>query len=240
MRNRVMIIILIFAIAMVLLTMVVSNWSLNQQAKILKDFGLAAISLFGLLIAMFVGVRTIYQEIERHTIYMLVSKPVSRWQIILGKYLGLVATIFINILAISICLLVIDYFLEHTVDWGLLPGILLIILEINLVIAWAIFFSTFTSSLLSAIMTFVIYVIGHLAPDIHLYTQLHPDKSGNQLLLAIYSIIPNLDNFNIKTAVVDHLALPPGTIQFAIIYGLAYIGLLLFLTSWIFAKKDLK
>lgn len=239
-RNKVMANILLFAIGMVLMTMIVSNWSLDQQAKILKDFGLAAISIFGLLIALFVGVRTIYQEIERHTIYMLVSKPISRWQVILGKYFGLAATIFINILAITFCLFVVDFFIEGTVDFGLIPGIFLIVLEIYLVIAFAIFFSTFTSPLLSAIFTLIIYVIGHLAPSIQIFTKLRPDDPANTILLALYKILPNLENFNIKTEVVEHVALPENMILYAMIYGISYVAILLFLTSWIFKKKDLK
>lgn len=239
-RNRIMANILLFAIGMVLVTLVISNWSLDQQAKILKDFGLAAVSIFGLLIAMFVGVRTIYQEIERHTIYMLVSKPISRWQVILGKYFGLVSTIFLNILAIAICLYVVDFFIEKSVDFALLPGIFLILLEIFLVIAVAIFFSSFTSPLLSAILTLVVFVIGHLAPSIRLYSQLHPGEGGNRVLVALYTLIPNLENFNIKTAVVEHLPLPPGTILHAVIYGISYIGILLLITILIFEKKDLR
>ena len=239
-RNKIMANILLFAIGMVLMTMVVSNWSLDQQAKILKDFGLAAISIFGLLIALFVGVRTIYQEIEKHTIYMLVSKPISRWQIILGKYFGLTVTILLNVFAITLCLFLADYFIEGTVDFGLLPGIFLIILEILLVIAFAIFFSTFTSPLLSAIFTLVIFVIGHLAPSIQIFTKLRPDDPTNTVLLAIYKILPNLENFNIKTEVVEHIALPEHMILNSVIYGISYIAILLFLTSWIFAKKDLK
>ena len=98
-------------------------------------------------------------------------------------------TILINIFAISFCLFWVNYFVEGSVDWGLSKGIFLIILEIFLVIAWAIFFSTFTSPLLSAIFTLIIYIVGHLAPSILLYTQLRPDQPGNGILLAIYTIL---------------------------------------------------
>ncbi|HHM23682.1 MAG TPA: hypothetical protein ENJ23_01415, partial [Bacteroidetes bacterium] len=229
-----------FAVGMVGVTLIVSNWSLDQQAKILKDFGLAAVSIFGLLIALFIGVRTIYQEIEKRTIYMLVSKPIRRWKIILGKYSGLAATILVNVAAITACLLLVDYYVEGSVDWGLLPGVGLIVLEILLIIAFAIFFSTFTSPLLSAILTLTVYVLGHLAPSIKIYTQLRPEESMNGLLLAIYHLVPNLGNFDIKTAVVDHLRLPPHTIEFAVLYGLAYISVLLIGTCLVFERKDLK
>ena len=239
-RNKIMANILLFAVAMVGITLIISNWSLDQQAKILKDFGLAAVSLFGLLIAMFVGVRTIYQEIEKRTIYMLVSKPIRRWKIIVGKYAGLAATIAVNVAAITACLLLADLLIEGAVDWGLLPGVALILVEIFLVIAFAVFFSTFTSPLLSAVLTLMVYVLGHLAPSLRLYTQLRPGDSFNSVLLAIYHVIPNLENFNIKTAVVDHLPLMPGTVEFALVYGLAYISLLLLATCLVFERKDLK
>ncbi len=239
-RNKIMANILIFAIAMVIITLVVSNWSLDQQAKILKDFGLAAVSIFGLLIALFIGVRTIYQEIEKRTIYMLVSKPIRRWKIILGKYAGLSATILLNVVAITACLLLVDLVVEGTIDWGLLSGVALIYVEILLVIAFAIFFSTFISPLLSTILTLVVYILGHLAPSVRLYTQLHPEDKMNGFLLGIYHLIPNLENFNIKTAVVDHLPLPPHTVEFAALYGMAYISVLLIVTCLVFEKKDLK
>lgn len=240
MRNRIMGVILLFALALILLSSIISQWSLDQQVKILKDFGLAAISIFGLLMAMFVGVRTFYQEIERKTIYMLASKPMGRWQIILGKFAGLAQTIVVNISAITLTLLVVNYFIEHKIDWMLLPAIFLICLEVLLIITWAIFFSTITSSLLSSILTFAVFVMGHLAPDLMLYTKLHPNSPVNSILRAVHLIVPNLENFNIKTAVVEALPLPPNTLIFAVGYGVAYIVIMLFLSSLIFTRRDLK
>ncbi len=238
-RNRVMLTILFFALGMVILSLVVSNWSVYQQAKILKDFGLAAISLFGLLIALFVGIQALYQEVEKHTIYMLISKPIHRWQILVGKYLGLAATVFVNVAAISVCLLLADWQVEGSIDWGLLRGVLLTLVEIDLVLAWAVFFSTVASLFLSALLTVVIFVAGHLAPALWLHLQLHPDTPGRTFLLALYALIPNLEEFNIRTAVVEHLPLPPGTIPVALLYGTAYILILVLAASWILERKDL-
>ncbi|HFE52170.1 MAG TPA: ABC transporter permease [Bacteroidetes bacterium] len=238
-RNRVMLTILFFALGMVVLSLIVSNWSVYQQAKILKDFGLAAISLFGLLIALFVGIQALYQEIEKHTIYMLVSKPIHRWQILLGKYLGLAGTVFVNVAAIAVCLLLADWQVGGSVDWGLLKGVLLSLVEIDLVLAWAVFFSTVASLFLSALLTVVVFVAGHLAPALWLHLQLHPDTPGHTLLLALYTIIPNLEEFNIRAAVVEHLPLPPDTVPAALLYGIAYISILVLASSWILERKDL-
>jgi ABC-type transport system involved in multi-copper enzyme maturation permease subunit len=239
-RNRIMMVILLFSGALITVSGIVSQWSLNEQAKIVKDFGLAAISVFGLLIAMFVGVRTFYQEIERKTVYMLVSKPVARSQIILGKYAGLAGTVLVNLVILTFCLLGIDYLIEGKLAWEIMPAVALIILEIFLVIAWAVFFSMLTSSVLSSILTFLVYVTGHMAPDIMLYTKLHPEAKINSLLKFLYTIIPNLENFNIKSAVVGHLPLPDNAILYAVLYGTAYTAIVLVLTIMIFSRKDLK
>ena len=239
-RNRIMMVILFFSAALITLSGVISHWSLNEQVKIIKDFGLAAISIFGLLIAMFVGVRTFYQEIERKTVYMLVSKPIARSQIILGKYAGLAGTVLMNLGILTVCLLCIDYLIEQKIAWDILPAVALGILEIFLIIACAVFFSMLTSSVLSSILTFLIYVMGHMAPDVMLYTKLHPESAINPLLKIIYAVIPNLENFNIKSAVVGNLSLPDNAIMYAALYGVAYTGIVLILTIVIFSRKDLK
>lgn len=239
-RDRVMYNILFFAVFIIGISLVIGSWSLNQQVKLVKDFGLAAMSIFGLLIAVFIGIRLIYQDIERKTIYMLVTKPIHRWQIVLGKYAGLLLTVFANIFVMTVSLLVVDLLIEHHVDWGLLPGILLILFEIMLVVAWALFFSSFTSPMLSAVLTVMIFIAGHLSPGLKLFTQLHPENASNRILLFIYAILPNLENFNIKTAVVEHLALPPLTVPNAVLYGIAYSGILLIATSLILEKRNFK
>lgn len=239
-RDRVMYNILLFAIFIIAISLVISSWSLNQQVKLVKDFGLSAMSLFGLLIAIFVGIRLLYQDMERKTIYMLVSKPIRRWQIITGKYAGLALTVLVNLVVMTISLYIVDFLIEHQLDWGLLSGILLIYFEILLVIGWAFLFSSFTSPMLSAALTVLIYIAGHLSPALKLFTQLHPENASNKLLLLLYAILPNLENFNIKTAVVEHLHLPELTVPSALLYGIAYTGILLLLTSIILEKRNFK
>ena len=239
-RDRVMYNILFFAIFIIAISLVISGWSLNQQVKLIKDFGLAAMSLFGLLIAIFVGIRLLYQDMERKTIYMLVSKPIRRWQIVVGKYAGLALTVFANLVVMTISLYVVDFLIERQLDWGLLAGILLIFFEILLVIAWAFLFSSFTSPMLSAVLTVLIYVTGHLSPALKLFTQLHPENASNKFLLFLYAILPNLENFNIKTALVEHLRLPELTAPSALLYGIAYTGILLIITSLILEKRNFK
>ncbi|HDI51499.1 hypothetical protein B5M50_01525 [candidate division KSB1 bacterium 4484_219] len=239
-RNRIMYNILFFAIFVIGVSLLVSDWSIHQQAKILKDFGLAAMSIFGLLIAIFIGIRLIYQEIEKRTIYMLVTKPIARWEIIVGKYLGLILTIAVNVLVMSLCLFAVDYLLEGFVNWELTPAILLIYVEIMVVIALATFFSTFTSPMISALLTICLFVVGHLSPILKLFLHTHTNTIFKLILQGIYYTVPNLEYFNIRTAVVESLPLPHHFLFYALFYGIGYVGILLLISSFIFRRKDLK
>ncbi len=239
-RNRVMINILLFAIALILLSLVVGDWSMGHQVKVIKDFGLSAMSLFGLLIALFIGIRLMVQELEQRTIYIIASKPIQRWEIVLGKYFGLAVTIAINLLLMTLTLWIVDLVIEKRIDLGLTPAILLMYVEILLVVGFALFFSSFTSPTLSAVATIVVFIIGHMSGFLRDYVQIYPDKGFHWLLKAIYYVVPNLENLNLKTAVVEHLDLPPHAFGFGLLYGLGYIFIVLFLTVSVFERRDLK
>ncbi len=239
-RNKVLLNILIFAIGLMLLSLVIGDWSMGQQVKVIKDLGLSAMSVFGLLIAIFIGIRLMVQELEQRTIYIIASKPVHRWEIIFGKYVGLSMTLAVNVLFMTVALAVVNVVIEGTIDFGLLPAILLIAVEILLVVCFSLFFSSFASPTLAAIFTLVVFTVGHLSDFLRDYVALYPDKGFHWLFRLIYYVSPNLEKLNLKTAVVEHLARPPHAVLFGLIYGVAYILILLILTAAIFQRKDLK
>ena len=109
-RNRILYIILLFALIMVGASGVLSKLTISDHEKIFKTLGFAAINLFGVAIAVFVGVSMVYNELEKKTIYTIVSKPISRMQFILGKFLGLLVTIFVNVVFMSFCFLALIHF----------------------------------------------------------------------------------------------------------------------------------
>ena len=239
-RNRVLLNILLFAVGLIVLSLVIGDWSLHQQVKVIKDFGLSAMSIFGLLIAIFIGIRLMAQELEQKTIYVVASKPIHRWEIVLGKYIGLGMTLALNVLLMSIALFGTNFLMEHRIDFGLTLAIFLIYLEILLIVGYALFFSSISSPTLSALFTLTIFVIGHLSSTIRDYIQLYPDKGFHWLLKAIYYIAPNLENLNLKMNVVEHLDTPPHAVLHGFLYGAGYILILLLLTMAIFERKDLK
>ncbi|MBN2103850.1 ABC transporter permease [bacterium] len=239
-RNRILINILLFAIALMLLSMILGEWSLGEQVKVIKDFGLSAMSIFGLLIAIFIGIRLIVQEMEQRTIYMIASKPIHRYHIVLGKYVGLALTLVVNVALMSVTLLGMNFLIEGVLDTALLPAIFLIYVEILIIVVFSLFFSSLMSPQLAAIATLIVYIVGHLTNFLYEYVQVYPDKGFHWLLKGIYYIVPNLEKLNLKLAAVEHLTQPLHTVEIAALYGLSYIVGMLIITVWIFNKKDLK
>ena len=213
---------------------------MGHQSKVIKDFGLSAMSVFGLLIAIFIGIRLMVQEMEQRTIFVVASKSIHRWEIVIGKYLGLALTLAVNVILMSFALWGAGFLMEGRIDFTLAPAILLIYVEILLIIAFALLFSMFTSPTLSAIFTLIVFIIGHLSGFLREYVELYPDRGLHWLFRMIYLVVPNLENLNLKMAVVEHLPQPPHAFTHGLFYGIAYLLIVLILTAVIFQKKDIK
>lgn len=239
-RDKILYNLLFFAIAIMFLSISISNLTLGERIKIVLDIGLASLSIFGLLIAIFVGIQLVYKEIQRRTIYVLLSKPVPRYQFILGKYLGLGMTIVINVAIMAVPLFMILVYTGYRFDPMILKGIVLILMELMLMTAVALFFSTFSTPTLSAMFTLGIYIIGHLSGDLKVFGAVSKVAGMKTLTSIIYYLVPNLENFNIKTEVAYRLPLQPGFVINSFAYGCFYITLLLLASAFVFRKRDFR
>ncbi len=239
-RNRILLNILIFAIGLILLSLVIGDWSLGEQAKVIKDFGLSSMSVFGLLIALFIGLRLMVQELEQRTIHIIVSKPIYRWEIIVGKFLGLALTLIVSIAIMTIALWCSEIIMGAAPDISILPAVILIYIEILIIVAFAMLYASFASPMLASIFTLGTFILGHLAGFLYDYIRLYPDRGWHWLLKGIYHIAPNLEKLNIKMAVVEGLTRPPHGVVHALIYGVAYLSIVLLITILVFERKDLK
>ncbi|RPJ84213.1 MAG: ABC transporter permease, partial [Acidobacteria bacterium] len=178
-RDKVFYNLVLFAILLVGASYLIGQLTAGQDVKIIKDLGLAATSIFGLFIAVFIGVGLVWKEVERRSIYALLSKPIRRSEFVVGKYLGLLLTLLANVAAMTLAL----YFVLAYMGWSappnvragweapaldprLLIAVLLIFVQLALVTAIALFFSTFSSPMLSAAFTFGLFVIGHFNADL--------------------------------------------------------------------------
>ena len=164
-RDKILYNLVLFAGLLIGLSVLLADLSITEHHKVITDMGLAAINLIGVIIAIFVGISLVNKEIERRTIYTIMARPISRTFFILGKYLGLALTLFVN-MAIMMAVFLATLWLYHVpIERSLFQAVELIFVEILVVTAIALFFSTFTSTTLSAIFTLGLYVIGHLTAD---------------------------------------------------------------------------
>ncbi len=239
-RDRILYGLLVFAFGMIASASLLTSLAVGGEAKIVKDLGLTAISLVGLLRAVFLGVGMVSREIERRTIYAVMSRPVRRVEFVVGKFLGLGLTLFVNVALMAAGLLGLARLLEGSWSLELLPAILLAYVELLLVTAIAVFFSTFTTPTLSAMFTLAFFVIGHLLQDIQRFASLVGGPASRAIAAGLAVALPNLSRFRIGEVVVNGLPLPPAYVGLAVLYGAAYLVLLLLAASFVFTWRDLK
>jgi ABC-type transport system involved in multi-copper enzyme maturation permease subunit len=208
---------------------------LGEETKVLKDIGLNSITFFSILIAILVGGRLVYKEIDKRTIYLVISRPLHRWEFIIGKYLGLLLVLFESLLIMIGIFYIMLFVLKVHASFSLLLAVLMTFCQLWIITAIAIFFSTFTTPITSAVFTFIIYFIGHLTRDLKIALNVsHLKFIGN----IMYCILPNLSNFDIKSAIVYNTIIDPKIIIFAIAYAIIYSAVIILLSCAIFNRKD--
>lgn len=252
-RDRVPYNLVLFAVLLIGSSFLLGQLTAGQDVKIIKDLGLAATGIFGLFIAIFIGIGLVSKEVERRSIYSLLAKPLSRPQFIAGKYAGLVLTLAVNVAVMSLALYAVLGYMtwvespEFKAAWdapgmdpALLTAILLIFVELMLVTAVALFFSTFSTPLLSAALTFGIYVAGHFNADLKNFDAVVSSRPVAWLARGLYHLLPDLSAFDVKTRVVHGLPVSAGYVGWTVGYGLAYIAALLLASMLIFSRRDFK
>src|SRR6476469_8304155 len=168
-RDRVLYNLVLFVLILTGASIFIGELSGGQERKVIVDLGLSAMLLFGVFIAIFVGVGLVYKEIERRTLYAILSKPIGRGQFLLGKYLGLNLTLLVNVVVMGIGVMLALLYTRRAWDplaFKIWPAILLIYFELLIITAVAILFSSFSSPALSALLTFFVFLIGHFSGDL--------------------------------------------------------------------------
>ena len=236
-RDRILYLLLVFALLMIASSRVIGMLTVGDQDKIIKDIGLAAIGLFGVLTAIFVGVGLVFKEIERRTIFTIVTKPIHRHQFILGKYLGLVLTLLVNtgVMTAGFYALLA---LRGAASGRLLIAVGLSFVEFLVVTAIAVFFSSFSTPILSGIFTLSAFVLGHLSWSLLLLRDRIGTGLGAFVCELLYRVIPNLERFNVKAEVVHGLDLPCARVAWGALYGAGWSALILAAAALIFTRRD--
>lgn len=238
-RDKVLYNLVLFALLMIGSSYVLGQISVYQEIKIIKDLGLASISIFGTVIAIFIGIGLVFKEIDKRTLYALLPKPVSRVQFLLGKYFGLCFTLLVNVSIMSVGLFALLLAMDGGFEPRLLQAIFLIFVQLAVLTALALLFSTFTTPVLSGVFTGFLFVAGHFATELKNFDALVGPSWASALTSVVYYVIPNFRNFDVKAQVVAGEAVPAAQIFLATAYGVCYAAVLLVLASLVFSRRNL-
>ncbi len=238
-RARILYFIGFFSLLLILATRLIPEIAAGTHEKILLDFGIGSITILSVIVAIFIGTSTINKEIEKRTLLMLIPKPISRAELILGKHLGLTAVLGVMIaIMMAIYLGMLSFSNIDYPTQALIISALYLLLELALLVSVAILFGVFTSSILATLLSFGVYLMGHFSQDLVELGKLSNNESIEQLTTNLYLVLPDLSRLDLKNQAVYGL-LPNATeLMTHALYGLLYTALLLSISMIIFAQKE--
>ena len=239
-RKKILYVILAFALVVIGLTWFLADLSMGEFSRIVADVGLASIHLFGVVIAVFLGITLVSQEMERKTIYIVLSKPVPRWEFVLGKAAGLCATILLTTSVMAVTLFAVYAAYSGKAEAGILVASAGVYLELVLLVCLATLFSTFTTPTLSAMFTLALFTIGHLSQTLFVLGGRAKSAAARATASVLFYLLPDLEIFNWKNDVVYGDVLSPATLLASAGYFVCYGAAVLLFACLLFSRKDFK
>jgi Cu-processing system permease protein len=237
-RDRILGVIILFALALIVASLWLASISLGQGDRMIKDFGLVAVSFFGLIVAAFVAASLVRKEVEKRTVFIIFSKPVSRSEFIWGKFLGLAATMFAVLAGMTVFLFLLAWVVARSPSGSLLLAGLLIYLQLLVVMALTILFSTMTSAVLASVWGICLYAAGELSHNVLSLSQAGHSGLAHVASSVVFYVVPNLSAIDIRAPIVGEGSVAWGSLAAWCGYLLAYLVVVLFATTWIFRRKE--
>lgn len=239
-RNKMFYLLVFFGVLFAFSSRLVSFLTLGDAMKVLKDTGLAAINFFCVLIAVFTGINLVYKEIEKKTVYNILSKPIRREEFILGKFLGLALTLLAALGAMAVLFFAFVALSGGGFDLGILLYFFMLYLELLILIALSLLFSSFTTPILSFLFTVSLYLIGQVLWTFNEFKDYLAVPAWRLVTEAFYYLLPNLRKFNIKSEVVLGQLPGPASVLYAVLYALLYVAALLALAVLVFRRREFR
>ncbi len=239
-RNKVLYVLLFFAMLLIGMSVLLASLSYVERERILQDVGLAAIRLFGAAIAVFIGVGLVHREVERRTIFTILSKPVFRADFLVGKYLGLLATLWLMLLVMSAGFLGVSVLTEAPIGSSTLVALGAVGMELAVLVSIATLFSCFATPFLASCYSVGFYLIGHMTRDLRAIG----DASGSELVreatLWLHRLLPDLESFNWTIEAVHGLPIAASDVAFATVMGAAWCVAFLTIAVLVFERRDFR
>jgi ABC-type transport system involved in multi-copper enzyme maturation permease subunit len=243
-RRRVLNIILVFAVVSIGVSQLFSWLSTGEEMKFILDMCSNSIRFFSMLIAVLLGASMIPGEIERHTIFTILSKPVGRTQFLLGKYFGALLTLLMNIAIMSAIFMVVLALKKqghpYLVNPTLWKGLFLVVIEVALLLAIAVAVSTVASTAFNLVFSFFIYFTGQMGSVFNELSK--PERVANPvgrgLMALVYHILPHFENFDLRQPLLMGDPVPFRYVGEVTGAAVVYIAVVLALGYLLFSQRE--
>ncbi|HTN53488.1 MAG TPA: ABC transporter permease subunit [Anaeromyxobacter sp.] len=242
-RERLMYNLAIFGLILIGGSLTISQLTLGEQFRIIADIGTGSTQLFATLIAVFLGVAIVARELDRRTCYAALARPVSRGEFLVGKYLGLVAVLALNVAAMAAATALMLLVYRGSGDaFGLhfVAAFLLILVQVALCAAFAVLFSSFSTPTLAVILTLAVIGIGHVFGEVRGFWLTSPEVGLKSVVRVLDFVVPNLGLLDMKEALTYGDAVAPLSLLARVGYGLGWAGAVVALAAVVFSRKDVR
>lgn len=239
-RNRIAWSLVFFCLVMVLTSFLFQEVTIAAFDRVVRDVGIAAINLFGVVLGMFLSVSVVGRDIDRRIVYVLVGKPISRFQYLFGRALGIWASVALSLVFMAAAFILECFLYNGPIRLVMFEGLLLILVEVFLVVSIAVMASSSMGSLVAAFVTVSTYVIGHLSQDLYFAGQRSASALVRGVSAAVFYALPGLERLNLKSEVSSLASVPLSRVVSAAAYGILYSVLFLALAAAVFERRDLK
>ena len=240
-RDRILYIIGFYALLMVVVMQLLPQIAASTEDKIFLDFGLAAMNVLGLIVAVFVGTGLVSKEIEKRTVLSLIAKPISRAEFIIAKHLGLSSVLALLVAVMTVIYLALLQFQGITYSLiSILLAAVFLFLQLSLITAFALALGVFTSSVLATLLTFGVYLMGNFSQDLVNIGRISKNPGFERVTQTLYLILPDLSRLDLKNLAVYGTQLLPSplTLLANAAYGVVYIVLVLAIAILVFARRE--
>jgi ABC-type transport system involved in multi-copper enzyme maturation permease subunit len=241
-RDRVLYNLIAFALLLSAAAILVGQISIDIERLVVVNLGLTAVSLFGVVIAIFIGIGLVSKEIDKRTLYTVLSRPVRRWEFVVGKFFGLTGTLVVNTFFMACGVFLALFYVAHgfeKMDLWILGALYFIVLQFLIVCALALFFSSFSTPLMSAVFTFALFVIGSLAEDLRGFARMLKGLGG-WFAQGVAYLVPNFSAFNVISQVAHGAPIAGTLILYNTVYALLYSAMAISGAVLIFQRRNLK
>lgn len=240
-RDRILYNLIFFVLLITAAAILLGELTAGNEARVIVNLGLSVVLIFGAFISIFVGVGLVSKEIEKRTVYAIFAKPVGRGEFLIGKYLGLCLTLLVNVAVMALGITCALFYVGgNNLIASIWATALLIYFELAILTATAILFSSFSSPMLSALLTFFVFIIGHFSVALNQLADSLGSQAAKIFFAGLYYVLPNLSFFSF-TANAAYGELPTFSYLItAFLYAVVYIAVVLLIAVTIFTRRNFK